>query len=75
MFYNVLESIFGDKFYIFDEDGVGQVVQLGEKKGLLIGGGNLSEKILSTPAMDEDGLYVRGDQHLWRIAKDSTPAP
>ena len=73
--YSASPVIAGDKFYIFDEDGVGQVVLLGEKKGQLIGGGKLSEKILSTPAMDEDGLYVRGDQHLWRIARDSTPAP
>lgn len=60
--------IAGEHLYSFSQDGVSQVVRLGEK-GEIIGENKLGEGILSTPAIGDNALFVRTEKHLWRISK------
>jgi outer membrane protein assembly factor BamB len=57
------------KLLVFNEDGEGLVVELGEKEGKIIGGGKLEGPILCTPAVANGAIYVRSDAHLWKIGK------
>ncbi len=60
-------ALVGDRLYVVNRDGLGQVVQLGEKPEV-IGEGAIGEEVLSSPAVADGALYVRGTQHLWKIA-------
>jgi outer membrane protein assembly factor BamB len=57
----------GDHLFVVNRDGLGQVVQLGEKPEV-IGEGSVGEEVLSSPAVAGGGLYIRGKAHLWKIA-------
>jgi outer membrane protein assembly factor BamB len=62
----------GGHLYLFNEDGVAQVVKLGEepgKEGVVAGTSHLGESVLSTPAVAGGALFVRTDGHLWKIAR------
>ena len=52
---------------IFNEDGKGYVVRIGEKEGEIVGGGDLNEEIIASPAVANGAIYIRSDQHLWKI--------
>ena len=56
--------------YLFNSDGLGHVVELKGNKLNRIGGGDLAETILSSPAIAGGALYVRSDSHLWKISED-----
>ena len=58
----------GSYLYAFNDEGVGQVVQLGTDKGELITEENLEEIILATPALVDGEIYVRSDNSLWKIS-------
>ncbi len=60
--------IAGDHMYIFNQDGLAQVVQLGDKSGEIVGRGDFGEPIFGTPVIADGALYVRTDGHLWKIA-------
>ena len=60
-------ALVGDRLYVVSRDGLGQVVQLGAKPEV-IGEGAIGEEVLSSPAVADGALYVRGTQHLWKIA-------
>lgn len=55
--------------YAFNEDGLGQVVDL-TREGRVIAENMLGERFLCTPAVAGGGLYVRSDGHLWKIAQE-----
>ena len=57
------------RLYLFNEAGLGQVVQIAEDRGRRLRGGELGEKILSSPSIAGGALYVRSDGHLWKIAR------
>lgn len=59
----------GGHLYLFNEKGLGQVVRLGEKEGELVSSHNFDERILCTPAIADNALYVRSDTRLWKIAQ------
>ncbi|MAS92990.1 MAG: pyrrolo-quinoline quinone [Verrucomicrobiales bacterium] len=54
--------------YIFNEAGVGQVVDLSGEEGKIISEIELEETILSTPSLSTGALYIRSDKHLWKFA-------
>ncbi|MFK7818644.1 MAG: PQQ-binding-like beta-propeller repeat protein, partial [Planctomycetaceae bacterium] len=56
--------------YAFNEKGVAFVIKPGEPKGAIVSQMDLGQTILSTPAITEDGLFIRSDNSLWKIAKD-----
>ena len=58
----------GGHIYIFNDDGAGQVIVADEDEGRVVGGGDLGETLLGTPAIANNALYIRSDQHLWKIA-------
>ena len=60
--------IVGDCVYAVNRDGLGQVVRLAEK-GAVIGEGPLGEEVLSSPAVADGALFIRGSKHLWKIAE------
>ncbi len=60
--------IVGDRIYAFNRDGLGQVVQLGDKPEV-IGEGPLGEEVMASPAVADGALFVRGKSHLWKIAE------
>jgi hypothetical protein len=60
--------IAGEHLYSFNQDGLSQVVRLGDK-GEIIGENKLGESIMGTPAIGDNALFVRTEKHLWRISK------
>ncbi len=60
--------IAGDKMYLFSEKGLAQVVDLSGDKGKVVHTAEFVDTILCTPAVANGALYVRSDQHLWKIA-------
>ncbi len=56
------------KLYLFNEQGVGQVVDTTGEKGAITSEIPLGETILSTPALGDKSLYIRSDGHLWKFA-------
>jgi outer membrane protein assembly factor BamB len=56
----------GDRLYVVNQDGLLQIVQLGDK-GELAGEKELGEEVLGSPAV-ADGLYIRGAKHLFKIS-------
>jgi outer membrane protein assembly factor BamB len=59
----------GGHLYVFNEEGLGQVVSLKGDKGELVSSFSFGDVILCTPAIADNALYVRSDKHLWKIAK------
>ena len=55
--------------FIFNEEGLGQIILLGEKEGQLANSIALNETILCTPAIAEESLFVRSDNSLWRLSE------
>ena len=53
--------------YHFNEQGLGQVVDTRGKEGKVISSIDLEETILCTPAISGGALYIRSDQHLWKL--------
>jgi outer membrane protein assembly factor BamB len=58
----------GKRIYFFNDAGLGQVVELGKERGKIASQRDFQEGILCTPALVDKALYVRSDQHLWKIA-------
>ena len=60
------------RIYLFNESGLGQVIEIGDDRGRRLKGGELGEKILSSPSMAGGALYIRSDAHLWKISSTAT---
>jgi outer membrane protein assembly factor BamB len=58
----------GGRMYFFNDAGLGQMVALGKERGTIASHRDFKESILCTPALSDKALYVRSDQHLWKIA-------
>lgn len=58
----------GKRIYVFNESGLGQVIEDEGDSGRIIGGGDLKETFLCTPAVADDAIFIRSDQHLFKIA-------
>jgi outer membrane protein assembly factor BamB len=59
----------GGRLYCCNEAGLVQVVEMGAKENRLLGGGDVKEAVLGTPALVEGALYVRSDRHLWKVGR------
>ena len=53
--------------YFFNEDGFGQAIKVDGNEGEVTSSIQLDETILCTPAISNEGLYVRSDDHLWKF--------
>jgi outer membrane protein assembly factor BamB len=58
----------GGHLYFVNEDGLVQVVRVGETLEI-VAENPLGETILGTPAIADGALYLRSDDHLWKIAR------
>jgi outer membrane protein assembly factor BamB len=54
-------------FYVFSENGLGQVVDLTGDEGKVVSTIDLKETILCTPAISDNAIYLRSDAHLWKF--------
>jgi outer membrane protein assembly factor BamB len=63
----------GGHLFVFNEKGEGHCVKLGDEAGELVSSGDLAgEVFMCTPALSNGAIYVRSDQHLWKIAEKGT---
>ncbi|MES1213737.1 MAG: PQQ-binding-like beta-propeller repeat protein, partial [Singulisphaera sp.] len=60
--------IAGDHLYIVNQEGLAQVVKLGDKAGEIVFQGDLGDRVFGTPIIADGALYVRTDGHLWKFA-------
>jgi outer membrane protein assembly factor BamB len=60
--------IAGGKMYVVNQDGVAKVIQLGDEKGEVIGESDFGEAVKGSPAVAGDAMFVRTDEHLWKIS-------
>jgi hypothetical protein len=58
----------GQRMYFFNDAGLGEMVELGKERGRIAGQHDFKEGILGTPALVDKAIYVRSDEHLWKIA-------
>ncbi len=60
------------RLYLFNEEGLGHVVDLRpdvDTKERIVGQNDLAEEILCTPAISDKAMFVRSNQHLWKISR------
>jgi hypothetical protein len=55
--------------YLVNEKGLVQVVDTGGAEGQLAGELDLTDTILSTPALSNGALFIRSDKSLWKLAE------
>ena len=56
------------RLYVFNDDGLGQIISLDQKRGTVAAEREFKESIMGTPALSDGALYIRSEQHLWKIA-------
>ena len=54
--------------YLFSEDGFGFVIDPNGRRGEIVSRMDFGDTILCTPAVASDSIYVRSDDHLWKLA-------
>ncbi len=55
------------KLYAINERGLAQILQIEEEGGEVISTHDFKDTFLATPSAAEGALYLRSDQHLWKI--------
>ena len=59
----------GGHLFVFNEKGEGHCIKLTEDAGELVSTGDLAgERMMCTPALSNGAIYVRSNEHLWKIA-------
>jgi outer membrane protein assembly factor BamB len=61
-------AIAGQHMYFFAQDGTARVVKLGDDAEVVHEHKFEDEVFLCSPAVTDQGLFVRSDKHLWKIA-------
>ena len=59
----------GQYLYFVNEKGLLQVVDTDTEEGEIVSQIDLGETVLCSPALVDGALFVRSDQHLWKIAE------
>jgi outer membrane protein assembly factor BamB len=59
----------GDCLYCVNEEGTLSVVDISGEGGEIVSTYDLGETVLCTPAIVDGAIYVRSDNHLWKIAE------
>lgn len=57
-----------DHIYCFNAEGKALVVKIGEKKGEIVSTAEFGDRIYGSPAVGNDGLFIRGDKFLYKVA-------
>lgn len=58
-----------EHLYCVNQDGLAQVVALGDDEGEVIATHDFGETIFASPAAADGALYFRGKAHLWKVAR------
>ena len=58
----------GNQYYFFGQSGQARVVEVSDSGAKVVHAYDFGETLLGSPAVSGDAMYVRGDQHLWKIA-------
>ncbi len=61
--------IAGEHMYCVNFDGACLVVHLDRNGGKVVATNEFGEKIQASPAISNNALFVRSDQHLWKISE------
>lgn len=56
------------RLYFFGEKGDAQIVTPGEKKGEITATEKFDATFLASPAISDGAIFVRSDEHLWKIS-------
>lgn len=65
--------IAGDKLYAPREDGTVFVASVANDKFKLLSENNMAESIIASPVPISNGILLRGEQHLFCVAKEKSP--
>ena len=63
----------GGHLYCVNQEGVTSVVWLGADEAKIVAKNPLGEQVYASPAISADAIYLRSDQHLWKIAAGPPP--
>jgi outer membrane protein assembly factor BamB len=55
------------KLYVVNDDGFAQIVSLEPRRGAISAERDFKESIMGTPALSDGALYLRSEQHLWKV--------
>lgn len=55
------------KLYVFNDDGFGQIINLDSMRGRVESERELKEGVMGTPALSGGALYIRTQEHLWKL--------
>jgi outer membrane protein assembly factor BamB len=58
----------GDRLYLFSMEGVCFVVSLDGEEGKIVQTNKIEDEVLGSPAISGNAMFVRGANHLWKIA-------
>jgi outer membrane protein assembly factor BamB len=62
--------IAGEHLYACNQDGQCLAVRLKMREGELVTTAEMGEGFYGSPAADAEGLYLRGEKHLWKIGNE-----
>jgi outer membrane protein assembly factor BamB len=60
----------GNHYYFFGQSGQSRVVEVSDAGAKVVHSFDFGETVLGSPAVSGNAMYVRGDQHLWKIAEN-----
>jgi outer membrane protein assembly factor BamB len=55
------------KLYVINDDGFGQIISLDPERGTVASEREFKESVMGTPALSDGALYIRGEQHIWKV--------
>ncbi|MCU0708630.1 MAG: PQQ-binding-like beta-propeller repeat protein [Pirellula sp.] len=58
----------GDRLYLFSMEGLCFVVALDGEEGKIVQTNKIDDEVLGSPAIAGNAMFVRGANHLWKIA-------
>ena len=56
------------RLYAINEKGLAQILELKEESGEVISSHDFKDTFLATPSASNGAIYLRSDQHLWKIS-------
>lgn len=57
-----------EHLYVFNEKGLGQVVDVSGEEGVVVSKFELGETVLGTAGISKNALYIRSDGAMWKFA-------
>jgi outer membrane protein assembly factor BamB len=58
-----------DRLYVFSDEGKCFVVSIGKKDAKILATNTIEDKVIGSPAVSGDALYVRGERQVWKIGR------